>query len=466
MKALAIVLFAFIGSAIALSNYARPKQNYDAPKNHYVGERVYLSKLLESHGAEFAKNTSKVIGIGNYTSYAGFITTDAAKDNNMFLWYFPAQNGNPNAPLLIWLQGGPGASSLFGLFVENGPLELTEDLQVYARNTTWNANYSMIFIDNPVGAGYSYTGTNQYCQNETCVANNLYSLMFQFYQVFPEEIMNDLYITGESYGGHYIPAFGYKIYVENQGKPQLYMNLKGVAIGDGWVDPINMVPAYTNLMYNIGTADENQQRRIQEYCDAIVDQIIAEEWYDSFTIWDEFLNGDIYPYPTYYHNISGSNDYDNLMYTNEPADYNWYAEYVTEPQVRAAIHVGDATFWNGSTCEMNLLNDFMKSYKPELTVLMNNYKVLIYSGQLDIIIGAPLTEAFLPTVAWDGQMDYIRAPRGVWYIPNNTDVAGYVRTVMNFRQIIVRGAGHIVPNDQPDRALDMITRFIENIPYY
>jgi len=155
-----------------------------------------------------------------------------------------------------------------------------------------------------------------------------------------------------------------------------------------------------------------------------------------------------------------------MMNTDPPESWNYWNDYVVLPNVRTAIHVGNATFWDGSICEDNLLNDFMKSYKSELTVLMNNYKVLIYSGQLDIIIGVPLTEAFLPTVAWKGQQDYIMADRGIWYLPNDPDVAGYVRTVGNFSQAIVRGAGHIVPGDQPDRALDMITRFIQNQPYY
>jgi len=328
----------------------------------------------------------------------------------------------------------------------------------------------MIFIDNPVGAGFSYTGTGTgYCTNETCVANNLYSLMQTFYTVFPEEIFNDLYITGESYAGHYVPAFGYKIHEMNQKSPPpaIVMPLKGIAIGDGWVDPVNMVPAYPDLIYNIGMADENQKRKIQEYCDGTVDAIIAEQWIQAFDIWDEFINGDEYPYPNYFHNISGSNDYDNLLNTNAPASFSYYYEYVNEPSVRDAIHVGNQPFNDGSACEANLLGDFMKSLRPQLTTLLDaNYKVLIYSGQLDIIIGATLTEAFMPLIPWSGQQEYIQADRLIWYSPYDPEeVAGYVRVVKNLQQVIVRGAGHIVPGDQPWRALDMITRFISDVPY-
>jgi vitellogenic carboxypeptidase-like protein len=386
----------------------------------------------------------------------------------MFLWYFPAQNGNTKAPLLIWLQGGPGGSSLFGLFAENGPMDLTSDLQPIARPSTWNAEYSMLFIDNPVGAGYSYTGTgNGYCKDETCVANNLYSLLTQFYQVFTEEIPNPLFVTGESYAGHYVPAISYKIHKMNQNNPTIFINLKGLAIGDGWIDPVNMVPAYPDLIFNIGMADEREKRVLQEYSDRTVEAILDQNWQEAFEVWDEMINGDIYPYPNYFHNISGSNDYDNFLNTNAPASFDYFYPYVTSPDVRTAIHVGDLPFNDGSICESNLVEDFMKSLKPELETLLDaGYPTLIYSGQLDVIIGATLTEAFMPTVDWAGQDEYIAASKIIWYDPQTpTDVAGYVRQVRNLQQVIIKGAGHIAPADQPWRSLDMITRFVEGRGY-
>ena len=59
--------------------------------------------------------------------------------------------------MLLWLQGGPGGSSLFGLFVENGPLQVTKDLNVVLRNHSWNQQFAVLYIDNPVGTGFSFT---------------------------------------------------------------------------------------------------------------------------------------------------------------------------------------------------------------------------------------------------------------------------------------------------------------------
>ena len=139
-----------------------------------------------------------------HTSFSAFFTTQRATGNNMFFWYFPAQCGATcaDAPLIIWLQGGPGGSSLFGLFSEMGPFDASANLNLVPRKASWNTKYAMLFIDNPVGAGFSFTETDAgYCKDSKgCVASNLYSLLQQFYVVFPEMAKVQLFITGESYG--------------------------------------------------------------------------------------------------------------------------------------------------------------------------------------------------------------------------------------------------------------------------
>jgi vitellogenic carboxypeptidase-like protein len=272
----------------------------------------------------------------------------------------------------------------------------------------------------------------------------------------------------------------------------------GMAIGDGWIDPVHMVGGYPDMIYNMGLCDENEKATIQGYCDRTVGLIKEGKMLEAFNarpprvellapraqpaeqetdtlhrrkVWDQFLNGDVWPYGNYFHNISGLNDYDNFMNTNPPADFDYYAPYLNQPAVRAALHVGNASFPSDpSTCEKHLLADFMVSLVDELVAMLDSsapdYKVLVYSGQLDVIIGAALTERFLPGVAWKGQDAYNKASKAVWRIrPSDAEVAGYARQVGNFSQVIVRAAGHIVPGDQPERALDMIKRFVEGRKY-
>ncbi len=113
-----------------------------------------------------------------------------------------------------------------------------------------------------------------------------------------------------------------------------------------------------------------------------------------------------------------------------------------------------------------MTNDLCKSEADKLPTLFENLKVLIYNGQFDFIVGAALTEAYVPQIRWSGQRGLQDAPRVIWRItPNDDEVAGYAKNYANVTQVVVRGAGHILPFDQPARAFDMITRFVDNLPF-
>ena len=140
-------------------------------------EPLMLSPLIRQGRLAEARARSRVVEpqSGEPMGEAGFLTTDEATAKHMFYWFFEAQSGDPDAPLVVWLQGGPGGSSMFGLFSEMGPYALTAQLEPVRRNTTWNRDYAMLFIDNPVGAGFSFTEQpDGYCtDSKGCVASNL-----------------------------------------------------------------------------------------------------------------------------------------------------------------------------------------------------------------------------------------------------------------------------------------------------
>ena len=173
-------------------------------------------------------------------------------NSNMFFWFFPAQNGNPASPLLLWLQGGPGATSLFGLFNEHGPIQVNDDGTLSERTISWNGNYSLLYIDNPVGTGYSFTSKDDgYARSQDDVARDLYSALSQFFQIYTDYASSPFYVTGESYAGKYVPTISYKIHQENQ-NPQrkVTINLTGLAMGNGWTDPYRQY-TYGPLLYQV-----------------------------------------------------------------------------------------------------------------------------------------------------------------------------------------------------------------------
>nr|XP_028606665.1 probable serine carboxypeptidase CPVL [Podarcis muralis]XP_028606666.1 probable serine carboxypeptidase CPVL [Podarcis muralis]XP_028606667.1 probable serine carboxypeptidase CPVL [Podarcis muralis]XP_028606668.1 probable serine carboxypeptidase CPVL [Podarcis muralis] len=436
---------------------------YGAPSGGDPGKPLFLTPYIESGKTEEGRQLSLVGHLPgpNVKSYSGYLTVNKTHNSNLFFWFFPAQVQPEKAPILLWLQGGPGGTSMFGLFVEHGPYVVNKNLTLSERKFPWTSKFSMLYIDNPVGTGFSFTDDDAgYAANEDDVGRDLYSALIQFFQLFPDYQKNDFYATGESYAGKYVPAIGYYIHMRNP-TAKIKINFKGVAIGDGLCDPELMFGGYAELLYQIGLLDEKQKAFFRQQTDLAVIYIQQKKWREAFEVFDVLLNGDEIGTASFFQNATGCSNYFNFMECQEPADQEYFGQLLTLPEIRKSIHVGNLTFHNGSTVEKHLLEDVMQTIKPWLAVLMDNYRVLLYSGQLDIIVGAPLTERFLPTVPWTKVEEYKNAERVVWRVrAKDSDVAGYVRQAGEFYQAIVRGGGHILPYDQPERSLDMIDRFI------
>lgn len=355
---------------------------------------------------------------------------------------------------------------MYGLFTENGPFKVDGDGNLYANPYTWNQNFSMIYIDNPVGAGWSFTtSVNGYASNEDEVAEDLYQAVAQFFQLFPNLKGNDFYVTGESYGGKYVPSLGYKIYQMNNNPKNQFINLKGISIGDGMMDPLTQTQGYADLLYEFSMVDQNQRIQGLQYELLTQEYIVQSKWQEAFDVFDRYLNGDFFPYPTFYENVTGQTNYFNFLAPVYPP--NPYQVYLQKNSTRAAIHTGTLAYNDyNTTVESYLTLDWMQSIRYKLVALLDNYKVLIYNGQNDIILAAPIAENFLRTVTWSGQNQYLSSARQIWKLkPDDYQVAGYVRKANKFTQVVIRDAGHLAPLDQPQRCLQMIENYVFDLPF-
>jgi vitellogenic carboxypeptidase-like protein len=219
---------------------------------------LYLTPLIRAGKIDEARAACKVKPlIAAIDSCSGYLTVDDERESNMFFWFFPVANGAADAPVLLWLQGGPGTSSLYAVFNEHGPFSVAKGRDALElRNHTWTATHSVLYVDNPVGTGFSFTNDDAgYSTNQTAVGLNLYEALVQFFALFPELRKNDFYVTGESYAGKYVPAVSYAIHLNNL-KAETKINLKGLAIGNGMVDPINQL-VYGEYLYQHGLIDGN-----------------------------------------------------------------------------------------------------------------------------------------------------------------------------------------------------------------
>ncbi|XP_012229989.1 venom serine carboxypeptidase [Linepithema humile] len=426
------------------------------------GAPLFLTPLIENGKIEEARVKAIVSHEEMYdvSSYAGYLTVNKEYNSNLFFWFFPAMYNPKNAPVVLWLQGGPGATSMFGLFMENGPFLVNKNIRLEKRKYSWNLGHSLIYIDNPVGTGYSFTDNEKgYATNESHVGKDIHTALVQFFQLFPELQNNDFFVTGESYAGKYVPAVSHAI-KEFNAETDTKINLKGLAIGNGLCDPENQL-LYSDYLYQIGLIDLNGKQKFQMYEQKGRDLIKQKKYVEAFEIFDLLLNGDLNSTPSLFHNLTGFDYYFNYLNTKDGNDSDWMSEWIQRDDVRHAIHVGNSTFhYETSVVEKYLKADVMRSITDLLTDLLEHYKVLIYNGQLDIIVAYPLTENFLQHLQWSGAKKYARTPRKMWKVGN--EIAGYTKIVDNLIEVLVRNAGHMVPSDQPKWALDLITRFTHN----
>ncbi|XP_015127285.1 venom serine carboxypeptidase [Diachasma alloeum] len=424
-----------------------------------VGNPLFLTPYIESGKIDEARKIASVQHkeMNDVSSYSGYLTVDKKYNSNMFFWFFPAEMNPKTAPVVLWLQGGPGATSLYGLFTENGPFMVTKNKTLAMRKYAWSTNHNLLYIDNPVGTGYSFTEHPEgYANNETQVGDNLHTALVQFFQLFPQLQANDFFVTGESYAGKYVPAVSYAIHTKKPTSP-VKINFKGLAIGNGLTDPIHQLN-YGDYLYQLGLIDFNGLEQFHTYQKRGVDFINQGKYDEAFEVFNQLIDGDLNAVPSLFQNLTGFNFYFNYLRTKDTEEADWMGEWIQRADVRKAIHVGNCSFhFEASEVENHLKNDITRSEADKVAILAKYYRVMIYNGQLDIIVAYPLTENYLMNLKWIGAEDYKKAARRKWIVDG--EIAGYVKTAGNLIEVLVRNAGHMVPGDQPKWAWDLITRF-------
>lgn len=380
----------------------------------------------------------------NIPNHAGYLTVNKEHNSNLFFWYFPAKIDSDNAPVVLWLQGGPGASSLFGLFTENGPFSISAEQKLLPRKFSWHINHNLIYIDNPVGTGFSFTDSDDgYAKNEVDVGRDLLEGLKQFFQLFPHLQKNEFFVSGESYGGKYVPAIGHAILLDSRqttdsNRPKI--NLKGLAIGNGLSDPVHQLN-YGDYLYQLGLIDSNGHDLFIKYQTQGIDCIQKRDFNCAFKVFDELINMDQLPEGSLFKNLTGYNMYFNYLKTSDD-DATPLGEFLQKAETRRAIHVGNNSFHDlegENKVEEHLKLDVMDSVADWVAELLSNYPVLIYNGQLDIIVAFPLTENYLKNLKFSGADEYKTAKRYIWRVEN--DVAGYVKHAGNLTEVLVRNAG-------------------------
>ena len=374
--------------------------------------------------------------------------------------FFESRNNPKTDPVVLWLNGGPGCSSLIGLFEELGPSSIpNRDLKPVRNPYSWNANASVIFIDQPVGTGYSYTGGNG-VGSSAVAAQDLNTLLSLFFTQHPEYATQPFHIAGESYAGHYIPSTASEILTNSTGK----INLKSILVGNGLTDPYTQYAYYgpmacgkggypavlsSSACQSMANALPSCQKQIQ----ACYDGGSASTCGRAF---DNCNNAFFGPYQR-----TGRSVYD--VRDNAPEITSYADQYLSQQRVKDALGAElDGGFQDcdgGVYQNFENTGDWMKPIHKKVPGILAKIPVLIYAGDADWICNWLGNQAWTNALDWPGKTAFNNAPiTGV----NGADGKEYgkVKNAQGFAFLRVYQAGHEVPSYQPKASLNFFNRWL------
>ncbi|XP_059635587.1 serine carboxypeptidase 1-like [Cornus florida] len=170
----------------------------------------------------------------DFDQYAGYVTVDPKAGRELFYYFVESPQKSSSKPLVLWLNGGPGCSSLgYGAMQELGPFRVKSDGKTLFRNDyAWNNVANVLFLESPAGVGFSYSNTSDDYDNagDKSTADDSHTFLLNWLERFPQYKTRDFFITGESYAGHYVPQLAYTILSRNKNTNQTKINLKGIAV--------------------------------------------------------------------------------------------------------------------------------------------------------------------------------------------------------------------------------------------
>ncbi|GAB7365370.1 hypothetical protein MBLNU230_g6448t2 [Neophaeotheca triangularis] len=432
----------------------------------------------------------------NVKSYSGY--SDIDEDQHIFWWFFEARNGDPqNAPLTVWINGGPGSSSMIGLFEAQGPCGMDYDGNLTNNPYSWTNSSNMLFVDQPAQVGFSYStavsayvpptgsniitlpnatcpdfaadwdcGTYSY-PNQTNTANSthaaapgMWKTLQGFMGAFPEYSSNGFHFASQSYGGHYGPIFNEYIIQQNElidcGELDAHhIDLRSVQIGNGWYDPVVQFGSYYDYTvspgnpynyspYNVSTtAMLHNNMYGPGNC---LDQAIDCNMRGDNTVCaaaDAFCIAQV---QNIWNPITERSQYDMRQLTPDPFPYSFFTDYLNSPKVQHAV--GAFTNYSRSSSTVsaafrNTGDDAREAgtYAAVASLLEAGVYVYEYAGDADYICN------------WLGNAAVAANTRAPGYhasgyanisTPDNI-VHGQVKQSGNFAFARIFEAGHAVP---------------------
>ncbi|GAV78823.1 Peptidase_S10 domain-containing protein [Cephalotus follicularis] len=414
-------------------------------------------------------------------------------DSEMFYYFIESQGDPQEDPLFLWLTGGPGCSSFSGIIYEIGPIEF--DIENYKGGLpqlkyypyAWTKSASIIFLDAPVGTGYSYSRTQEgWPTSDTLSAEQSYEFLNKWLLEHPQYLALQLFIGGDSYSGILVPLVTLKVYEGNGPDSTLPMNLRGYLLGSPRTDSVIDENSKVIFAHRMTLISDELYETLKVSCNETYVNVDPsnEECITSLAIYERCIK-DLWRNDILEPNCLFASPKMNLEVSRKILEVNpsnfvlsppripdlWCRnfnyvlayDWANNVQVLEALHVRKGTVPNWSRCNLTL------SYTKDVTTVVPVHEylkgkglyVLVESGDRDLVV------PFVGTINWIKSLDLtIDSAWRPWFVDGQ--VAGYtVKYTNNGYRLIyatVKGGGHTAPEYYRRRCYEMFQRWVHYYP--
>lgn len=408
----------------------------------------------------------------SFAHYSGYVTVNKKSGRALFYWFTEAAEDPSSKPLVLWLNGGPGCSSIaYGMAEEVGPFHVNKDgNSLYLNSYSWNQVANILFIDSPVGVGFSYSNTSSDILNngDKRTAEDSLAFLLKWVERFPQYKGRDFYIAGESYGGHYVPQLSQAIVRHNSAVKEKSINLKGFLVGNALTDDFHDHFGVFQFMWAAGMISDQTYKQLNLVCDFQSFVHTSDQCSKVLdTAYDEL--GNIDPYSIFTPSCTAKFGVANHLFKRwhrvglisqsyDPCTEKHSTVYFNLPEVQKALHVYNknvSSKWE--TCS-DLVNT---NWKDSPRSMLDVYHELIHAG-IRIWVFSGDTDAVIPVTSTRYSIAALKLPTaGPWHAwSEDGQVGGWTQQYKGLTFVTVRGAGHEVPLHKPKQALTLLKSFL------
>ncbi|KAL5721505.1 Serine carboxypeptidase-like 35 [Ranunculus cassubicifolius] len=415
----------------------------------------------------------------NFKHYAGYVKLRQTDEKALFYWFFEAQDKVAERPLVLWLNGGPGCSSVaYGAAQELGPfLARNNDSKLVLNKFSWNKAANLLFVEAPVGVGYSYTNNSADLKTlgDKVTAEDSHAFLIEWFKKFPKFKSHEFYIAGESYAGHYVPQLAELVYDRNKGASKdAVINFKGFMIGNAVINDDTDSLGFIEYAWSHAIISDQLYHSIISNCDFNKDNQTSNCSLSVRNFYKAYQDIDIYsiytpvcvrstdttrpkllasPWTFTKHDL-----WHTLPSGYDPCTEDYTVLYFNRKDVQNALHANVTKLnYPYSTCsnQISRWSESSASTLPQIQKILNaGLRVWVYSGDTDGRV--PITSTRYSINAMKSKVkDEWRS----WF--HRHQVGGWVTTYENGLTLAtIRGAGHQVPVFAPAQSLSLFSHFL------